>query len=162
MVVYLCQYKSPNSSPSPPHSGSVSKHLFSTSTTLFIPLKQVHLYPFSRFHVAVIVCSVAKSCPTLRNPIDCSTPGFSIPHHLPEFAQVHESVMLYNQLILCHLLLLLHSTFPSIRVFSSESAVCIRRPKYWSFSVNISPSNKHSGLISFTMGWLDLLAVQGL
>ena len=72
-----------------------------------------------------------------------------------------ESVMLCNHLILCHLLVLLPSILPSIRVFSNESALCIRWPKYWSFSFNISPSNEHSGLISFTMDWLDLLAVQG-
>ena len=66
-----------------------------------------------------------------------------------------------NHLILCHPLLLLPSIFPSIRVFSNESALHIRWPKYWSFSFNISPSNEHSGLISFRMHWLDLLAVQG-
>ena len=70
-------------------------------------------------------------------------------------------VMSSNCLILCHLLLLLPSIFPSIRVFSNESALLIRWPKYWSFSFNISPSNEHSGLISFRMDWLDLLAVQG-
>ena len=72
-----------------------------------------------------------------------------------------ESVMLSNHLILCHPLLLLHSIFPRIRVFSKESALLIRWPKYWSFSFNISPSNEYSGLISFRMHWLDLLAVQG-
>ena len=66
-----------------------------------------------------------------------------------------------NHLILCHPLLLLPSIFPSIRVFSNESALCIRWPKYWSFSFNISPSNEHPGLISFRMGWLNLLAVEG-
>ena len=66
-----------------------------------------------------------------------------------------------NHLILCHPLLLLPSIFPSIRIFSSESALCIRWPKYWSFSFNISPSNEHPALISFRMDWLDLLAVQG-
>ena len=72
-----------------------------------------------------------------------------------------ESMMQSNYLILCHPLLLLPSIFPSIRVFSNESALCIRWPKYWSFSFNISPSNEYSGLISFRMDWLDLLAVQG-
>ena len=72
-----------------------------------------------------------------------------------------ESVMPSNHLILCHSLLLSPSIFPSIRVFSNESALCIKWPKYWSFSFNISPSNEHSGLISFRMDWLDLLAVQG-
>ena len=72
-----------------------------------------------------------------------------------------ESVMPSNPLILCHTILLLPSTFPSVRVFSNESALCIRWPKYWSFSFNISPSNEHPGLISFRMNWLDPLAVQG-
>jgi len=72
-----------------------------------------------------------------------------------------ESVMSSNHLILCHFLLLLPSIFPSIRVFSNESALCIRWLKYWSFSFNISPSNEYPGLISFRMDWLDLLAVQG-
>ena len=72
-----------------------------------------------------------------------------------------ESVMPSNHLILCHPLLLLPSIFPRIRVFSNESALRIRWPKYWIFSFNISPSNEHPGLISFRMDWLDLLAVQG-
>ena len=72
-----------------------------------------------------------------------------------------ESVMPSNHLILCHPLLLLPSIFPSVRVFSNESALHIRWPKYWSFSFNISPSNEHPGLISFRMDWLDLFAVQG-
>ena len=73
----------------------------------------------------------------------------------------NESVMPSSQLILCHPLLLLPSIFPSIRVFSNESNLCMRWPKYWSFSFRISPSNEHPGLISFRMDWLDLLAVQG-
>ena len=72
-----------------------------------------------------------------------------------------ESVMSSNHLILCHPLLLLLSIFPSIRIFSNESVLHIRRPKYWSFSFSISPANEYSGLISFQMDWLDLLAVQG-
>ena len=72
-----------------------------------------------------------------------------------------ESVMPSSHLILCHPLLLLTSIFPSIRIFSNESALCIRWPKYWSFNFNISPPNEYSGLISFRMDWLDLLAVQG-
>ena len=71
------------------------------------------------------------------------------------------SVMPSNHLILCHPLFLLPSVFPSSRVFSKESALCIRWPKYWSFSFSISPSNEHPGLIAFRMHWLDLLAVQG-
>ena len=93
--------------------------------------------------------------------MDCSTPGFPVLHYLPEFAQsdVTELVMPSNYLILCHLLLLLPSIFPSIRVFSNESALHIRWPKYW--SVSISPSNDYSGLISFRIDWLDILAVRG-
>jgi len=72
-----------------------------------------------------------------------------------------ESVMSSNHLILCHPLLLLTSIFPSIRVFSNESVLCIRWPKYWIFSFSISPSNEYSGMISFRMNWLDLLAIQG-
>ena len=79
---------------------------------------------------------------------------------LPRLRSI-ELVMPSNHLILCHPLLLLPSIFPSIRVFSNESALCIMWPKYWSFSFNISPFNEHSGLISFRMDWLDLLAVQG-
>ena len=88
-------------------------------------------------------------------PMDYSTPGFPVPHCLLEL------VMLSNHLILCHPVLLLPSVFPSIRVFSSESSLHIRWPKYWSFSFSISPSNEHPGLISLRMDWLDLFAVQG-
>ena len=79
---------------------------------------------------------------------------------LPNLTSI-KSVMPSSHLILCHPLLLLPSIFPSIRVFSNESALCIRWPKYWNFSFNISPSNEHPGLISFRMDWLDFLAVQG-
>ena len=84
-------------------------------------------------------------------------------HQLPSLPKLMsiESVMPSNHLILCHFLLLLPSIFPSIGVFSDESALPISWPKYWSFSFNISPSNEHSGLISFRMDWLDLLTVQG-
>ena len=106
--------------------------------------------------------SVAQSCPTLCDPVDCSTLGLPVHHQLPESTQPMSiaSVMPSNHLILCHPLLLLPSIFPSIRVFPNESALCIRWPKYWSFSFNINPSNEHPGLI-FRMDWLDLLAVQG-
>ena len=99
---------------------------------------------------------------TICGPMDCSTPGFPVLHHLePAQTHVHESVMPSNHLILCHPLLLLSSIFPSIRVFSNESVLHIRWPNYWSFSFSIRPSNEYSGLISFRMDWLDLLAVQG-
>ena len=87
--------------------------------------------------------------------------SLSIFPSLPKFMSI-ELVMSSNHLILCGSLLLLPSIFPSIWVFSNESALCIRGPKYWSFSFNISPSNEHPGLISFRMDWLDLLAVQGI
>ena len=106
--------------------------------------------------------SVAQLCPTLCNPMDCSMPGLPVHHQLPEFSQTHsmESVMPSNHLILCRPLLLLPSVFPSIRVFSNGSVLCIRWPKYWSFRFSISLSNEYLGLISFRMEWLDLLAVQ--
>ena len=92
-----------------------------------------------------------------------STPDLPVLHQLREFTQshVHQSVMPSNHLILCHPLLLLPSIFPSIRVFSKESVLHIRWPKYWSFRFSISPSNEYPGLISLRMDWLDLLAVQG-
>src|SRR5574337_1114525 len=92
-----------------------------------------------------------------------STPGLPVHHQLPEFTQthVHESVMPSSHLILCCPLLLWPPIPPSIRVFSNESALCIMGPKYWSFSFSIHPSNEYSGLISFRIGWFDLLAVQG-
>ena len=111
--------------------------------------------------VVVQLLSLAQLC----DPVDCSMPGFSVLHCLLELAQAHvhciESVMPSNCLILCHPLLLLPSVFSSIRVFSKESVLHIRWPKYWSFSFSISPSNEHPGLMSFRMDWVDLLAVQG-
>ena len=95
--------------------------------------------------------------------MDCNTRGFPVHHQLPDPTQIMStvSVMPSNHLVLCHPLLLLPPTSPSIRVFSSESALRIRWPKYWSFSFSISLSNEYSGLISFRIDWLDLLAVQG-
>ena len=81
------------------------------------------------------------------NPMDCSTPGYSVPYYLPEFAQIHaiDSVVLSNNLILCCPLLILPSLFPSIRVLSNELTLAIRWPKYWTFSLSISPSNDIQG-----------------
>ena len=91
-----------------------------------------------------------------------SMPGLLVHHQLPESTQTHVHWMMpSNYLILCRPLLLLPSIFPSMRVFSNESALRIRWPKYWSFSFSISPTNEHPGLISFRMDCLDLLAVQG-
>ena len=108
-------------------------------------------------------CSVAKSCPTLCDLMDSSTPGFPVLHYLPEFAQIH--VHWVSDAIQPSHPLLPPSPpafiFPNIRLFSNELALHIRRPKYWSFSFSISPSNEYSGLVSFRMDCLDLLAVQG-
>ena len=106
--------------------------------------------------------SVTQSCPTLCDPIDCSTPGFPVHHQLLELVQTHvhqvsDAIQPSQPL---SPLLFLSSIFPSIRVFSNESVLHIRWPKYRNFSFTISPSNEYSGLISFRMDWFDLLAVQ--
>ena len=103
---------------------------------------------------------VAQTCPTLCDPMDCSTPGFPVHHWSLLKLMSIESVMPSNHLILCHPLLS-PSVFPSIRVFSNEYVFHIRWPMHWSFSFRISPSNEYSGLSSFRIDWLDLLAVQG-
>ena len=123
-------------------------------------------------------CSVTKSCPTLCNSIDCSKPGFPVslspgvssnscpspfPSPTPKACSdscPSESVVPSSHLILCHPLFLLPSVFPSIRVFSNESVLHIRWPKYWSINFRISPSNEYSGLISFRVDWFDFLTVQ--
>ena len=129
--------------------------IFNNSTYPKICIADMYLKRFS---------SVAQSCPTnslqphgqqhARLPCPSPTPRAYSNSYL-------ESVMPSNHLILCRPLLLPPSIFPSIRVFSNESAPHIRWPKYWNFSFSISPSNEYSGLISFRMDWLDLLAVQG-
>ena len=107
--------------------------------------------------------SVAPSCPTLSDPMGCSTPGFPVLAHFPELAQTHvhwagDATQPSHPLSAPSLL---PSIFPSIRVFSDESVLHTRWPKYWSFSFSISPSSEYSGLISFMIDWFDLLAVQG-
>ena len=107
--------------------------------------------------------SVTQSCLTLCDPVDCSVPGFPVHHQLPELAQTHVH-QVGDAIQPSHLLLsplLLPSILPTIKVFSNESVLCIRWPKYFSFSFSISPFNEYSGLISFRMDWFDLLAVQG-
>ena len=119
--------------------------------------------PHAATETSVYFSSAAQSCPTLhphglqhaRPPCPSPTPRSSL-----KLMPV-ELEMPSSHLVLCHPLLLPPSIFPSIRVFSNESALCIRWPKYWSFSFIISPSNKYSGLISFRMDWLGLLVVQG-
>ena len=108
--------------------------------------------------------SMTQLCPTLCDPMDCSASGFPVCYHswsLLKFTSI-DSVMPSNHIILCHPLLLLPSVIPSIRVFSNESVLRIRWPKYWSFTFSISSSNENSELISFRMDWLDLFAVQGI
>ena len=103
--------------------------------------------------------SVVSDC----DPMDCSTPGFPFHHQLPELAETHVHIV-GDAIYPSHPLSSpspLPSIFPSIRVFSNESVLCIRWPKYWSFSFSISPSNDYLGLISFRIDWLDFLAVQG-
>ena len=117
-----------------------------------------------QYKSSVQFSSVAQLCPTLCYPMNHTARQASLSitnSWSPPKPMSIESVMPSNHLILSRPLLLLPSIFPSIRVFSNESALCIRWPKYWSFSFNISPSNEHPGLISFKMDWLDLLAVQG-
>ena len=109
-------------------------------------------------------CLVTKSCLTLCDPMDCSTPSSAVLHYLLEFAQIHVHwVMLSNCFILCLPLLLLPSIFSSIRDFSNELVLCIRWPEYWrfSFSFSINICNKFSRLISFRIYWFYLLSFQG-
>ena len=103
---------------------------------------------------------VTQSCPTLCDPMNCSTPGLPVHQQLPELTQTHVH-RISDAIQPSDPLLLLPTIPPSIKVFSNESTLRIRWPKYWSFSFSISPSNKHPGLISFRMDWLALLAVQG-
>ena len=112
----------------------------------------------------ILFSSVAQSCPTLCDTMNRSTPDLPVHHQRLEFTQTHvhlDSVMPSNHLILCRPLLLLPPISSSIRVFSNESTLHMRWPKYWSFSFTIIPSKKNPGLISFRMDWLDILAVQG-
>ena len=104
-----------------------------------------------------------QSCPTLCDPMNWSTPGLPVDHQLRSSHKLTsiKSVMPSSRLILCRPLLLLPPIALSISVFSNESTLRMRWPKYWSFSFSIIPSNEHPGLISFRMDWLDLLAVQG-
>ena len=108
-------------------------------------------------------CSAAQSCPTLCDPMDCSTPAslsLTISRSLLKLVSI-ELVMPSSHLVFCRPLLLPNSIFSSLRVFSNESVFCIRWTKYWSISFSISPSYVYSGLISFRIDWFDLLAVQG-
>ena len=132
------------------------------STMMFKAISQIRSdsYPQGAFS-SVQFSSVAQLCLTLCDPMNCSTPGsLSITNSRSSLKLMSiESAMPSSHLILCHPLLLLLPIPPSIRVFSNESTLLMRWPKYWSFSFSISPSNEHPGLISFRMDWLNLLAV---
>ena len=106
-------------------------------------------------------CSVTKSCLTLCDTMDCSTSGFSVLHYLTEFAQTHVPLSQWCHPTISSSVTPFSFCFPSIRVFSNESILHIRWPKYESFSFNISPSNEYSGLISFRIDWFDCFTVQG-
>ena len=116
------------------------------------------------FLVNVQFSSVAQSCPTLHDPMNRSMPRLPVHHQLPEFTQTQsiESVMPSSHLILCRPLLLLPPIPPSIRVFSNESSLLMRWPKYWSFSFSIIPSKDIPGLISFRMDWWVVLPKLGI
>ena len=139
--------------------------IFFTILAILAPFSKVHNGHFKIYFWLLLwlgsVQSLSHVC-CFVTPF-CSMPGFPVHHQLPELAQthVHWVGMPSSHLILCRPPLLLPLIFPSIRVFSNESVLHIRWPKYWSFSFRISPSNEYSGLISFRMDWLDLLAVQG-
>ena len=124
-------------------------------------IRLYHLPFFLHIFCSYCCCSVAKLCQTLCDDVPCSPSGSSVLHYLLEFSQIHvlESAMLSNHLILCCPLLFLPSVLPSIRIFSNKLPLCNRWPKYWSFSFSIGPSNEYSRLISFRIGWFDLLAV---
>ena len=125
---------------------------------------QVFLFePFQFFTLSVQFSSVTQSCPTLCDPMNHSTPGLLSITNSQSLLKLMsiKSVMPSSHLILCHSLLLLPPIPPSIRVFSNESTLHMRWPKYWSFSFSISPSCEHPGLISSRMDCLDLLVVQG-
>ena len=130
-----------------------------------IVLNNINLIAKGHICVESQFSSVSQSCPTPCDPLYCSMPDLPVHHQHPEFTQTHvqrrESVMPSSHLILCCPLLLLPPIPPSIRVFSNESTLRMRWPKYWSFSFSISPSKEHPGLTPFRMDWLDLLAVQG-
>ena len=150
------------------HHHSPADWLFLSTSAFISTLLPVHVTPAAHPGTCHIhessYCSAAKSCPTLCDPMDCSSPGTFVLHYLPEFALTHV-YWVGDASQPSHSLLspsLLPSIFPSIRVFPNESALHIRWPKYWSFSFSISPSNVYSGLVSFRKDWFYLLAVQGM
>ena len=152
----------PESKPPLRSSNGNWKHLFEFQAWLLCELPHLDDLGWCFSVWGLCCCSVSQPRPTLCDPMDCRPPGYSVLHCLPSLLKLMsiELVMPSNHLILCHPLLL-PSIFPSMKVFSNDLALCIRWPKYWCFSVSISPSNEYSGLISFKIDWFDLLEVQG-
>ena len=137
--------------------------LLSHSLSISLSLSHIHTHLYTYMCIQMF-SSVAQSCLTLCDPMNRSTPGLPVHHQLPEFTQTHVhwvSDAQSTHLIFCCPLLLLPLIPPSIRVFSKESTLRMRWPKYWSLSFSIIPSKEIPGLISFRRDWLDLLAVQG-
>ena len=147
-------------------STNIAYHHYYWNNVCILLTTSYMFYPVSGTIFVVVVqlpvqfSLVTQSCPTLCDPMDCSMPGFPVPHSLQEFAQVHVHWMgdASSYLIICHRLLLLPSVFPNTRVFSNESAPHIRWLKYWSFSFSICPSNEYSELISLGLTGLILLS----
>jgi len=131
--------------------------------TAALKLKDASSLERKLWQISVQFSSVTQLCLTLCDPTDCSMPGLPVHQELLSLLKLMsiELVMPSNNLILCHPIYLPPSIFPSIRVFSNESTVHMRWPKYWSFSFSMSPSKEYSGLISFRMDWLDLLDSKG-
>ena len=123
----------------------------SLSSSVTSGTKSLSDFPIRTYLLLILVSPAAQSCPILCDPMDCSTPGFLSIINSQTLLKLMciEPMMPFNHLILCHPLFLLPSVFPRIKIFSSELALCIKWPEYWSFSFSISPSNEHSGLIFF-------------
>ena len=136
-----------------------SKKITSVTGSTFFPI--THILIIHTYISSVQLLSHVQFFATPWTAAYQTSLSFAISQNLLKFMSI-ELVMPSNHLILCHLLLLLPSVFPSIRIFSSESALCTRWPKYWSFSFSLSPSNSYAGLISFRIDWFDPVAVQGL
>ena len=144
-------------------STSTKLRFLATYFSCWIVFTTFHMLLFINFESLIYCCCwVARLCLTLCDLVDCSMPGSSVPHCLLEFAQIHlhwvsDAIYPSHPLLAPYLSLI----FLSIRVFSIELPVCIRWPKYWSFSFISSPSNEYSGLFAFRINWFNLLAVQG-
>ena len=137
---------------------------WSYTTTLFSYSYQLLSFlSSSKFNSIIFLLLSHSDMSNSLGRMDCSMQGFSVLHYLPELVQIHVHWVsdAIQHFILCCPLVLLPLIFPSIRVFSNESVLCIRWPKYWGFSFSICPSNEYSGLISFRIDWFDILVVHG-